>query len=282
MKFSNVSSTLRQASIIAGDELREILLRRRSLLSLLVYVAVVAGSLWLLFRVQRVMGVNLIRPVDQEAYQRLLFKMQEVGMGEVFTILVKLSQLPEMLWIFQLFSVLWFPTLVALVSCDAITVDVYRGTLRFLLLRTSRTAYYLGKFLAHTILYFVLQIAGILVVWVLSYFTYQRQDLWALSKFSLYYAAVFVPYLMWLVAMTQLVSSWSRRPMSALVRVHVLWVLLIMLAIQWPKMTPLAGDLVYGLFAPFEHYPTAAFFGYLFWSILFFGCGLLGFLRREV
>jgi ABC-type transport system involved in multi-copper enzyme maturation permease subunit len=272
----------RQIFVLAADEFRELLLRRRAFLSLLIYVAVVVGSLWAIFRVQRVFGFNMVHPPNAEAYQRLLEKMNEIGLGDTFAIFMKLTQFPEMLWIFQLFSVLWFPTLVALVSCDAVAVDIYRGTLRFILLRSSRLAYYLGKFVAHFGLYFILQLASLSAVWILTYAFYPDEDLGRLTKLTIYYVLVFVPFLAWLVALTQLVSSWSRRPMSALVRVHVLWVVLIVVASQVPQFTPLDGDLVFGLFAPFDAYPISTVVGYSLWTLVFLVVGLFGFIKRDV
>lgn len=272
----------RQIFVLAADELRELLLRRRAFLSLLIYVAVVVGSLWAIFRVQRVFGFSMVQHPDAQAYQRLLEKMQELGLGDAFAIFMKLTQFPEMLWIFQLFSVLWFPTLVALVSCDAVAVDIYRGTLRFILLRSSRVAYYLGKFVAHFGLYLILQVASLVGVWILTYSFYPEEDITQLTKLTIYYVLIFVPFLAWLVALTQLVSSWSRKPMSALVRVHVLWVVLIVIASQVPQLTPLDGDLVFGLVAPFDDYPISAAVGYSFWTLVFLVIGLFGFIKRDV
>lgn len=274
---------LRHIIILCSDELREIMLRRRSLLSLGFYFLSIAASLWLIFRVQTVLGGGFAHiDTGSPGYQELSRLVRQWGLEEAFAVFVSMSQVPDALWIFQIFSLLWFPTLVALISCDLVAIDVYRGTLRFLLLRTSRAGYFFGKMLSHLLLYILLQALSV----VLMFFIALRMDpsftVVETARVALQYFIVFIPFIWCMVAATQWISSWSRRPMNAMVRVHVLWVVFLMVSVKASWLTPFWSDMVLGMFSPYGAYPIKAFLGYLAWGFGFTALGYLGFARRDV
>jgi ABC-type transport system involved in multi-copper enzyme maturation permease subunit len=186
-----------------------------------------------------------------------------------------------MLWIFQMFSLLWFPTLVALVSCDAIALDVYRGTLRYVLLRSTRSSYFAAKMVSHFVLYAVLQALSLVVVLVYSLWDGSQGKAESL-RLAVQYFIVFLPFLWCVLAATLFMSSFARRPMNALIRIHVLWVAFIFIVAVEPWASPLWSKLVLGLFVPFDNYPLMTAVGYTLWGALFSLVGLLIFKRRDV
>lgn len=273
---------LHQVWVLTAAELRELLWRRRSLLSLVLYCLIILLSVGLLFKVQGTLGsgqghINL----DSPQYSALAAALDKLGLRETFTIMLRLSDLPPVLWIFQMFSLLWFPTLVALVSCDAIALDVYRGTLRYLLLRSSRSAYYTAKMVSHFVLYTVLQALSLAVILAYSFSSSPHGKAESLAL-AIKYFIVFLPFLWCVLAATLFMSSFARRPMNALIRIHVLWVAFIFIVAVKPWASPLWSRLVLGLFVPFDDYPINTLVGYTMWAALFSVLGLLIFKRRDV
>lgn len=279
----HVQLLLHQVSVLTLAELRELLWRRRSLLSLILYALIILLSAWLLFKAHGTLGagrgsVNL----DSPEHGDLAAALDRMGARGLFLILLRLGDLPAALWIFQIFSLFWFPTLVGLVSCDCIALDVYRGTLRFVLLRSSRAAYYLAKLCSHFVLYAVLQFVSLGMV--LLYISLAVPDVHFASalQLAIQYFLVFLPFLWCVVAATQLVSSWSSRPINALIRIHVLWIAFIFMLALFPWASPLWSKWVLGLFVPFDNYPIMSVFGYCAWGAFFSLLGMLFFLRRDV
>ncbi|MBN8547932.1 MAG: ABC transporter permease subunit [Deltaproteobacteria bacterium] len=274
---------LHQLFVLTGAELRELLWRRRSFLSLLLYALIILLSVWLLFKVHGTLGSGHGQmDLDSAEHAELAATLDKLGARHVFELFLRLNALPSTLWIFQLFSLIWFPTLVALVSCDSIALDVYRGTLRFVLSRSSRSAYYFGKLLSHVALYCALQFVSLLTV--VLYTAVAVEDFkWGESlKLAVQYFIVFVPFLWCIVAATQFVSSWSRRPMNALIRVHVMWIAFIFMLGFCPWLSPLWSKIGVGLFVPFDSYPLLTVLGYSLWGVFFTLIGMLLFTRRDV
>ncbi|MBX7143958.1 MAG: hypothetical protein K1X79_05860 [Oligoflexia bacterium] len=273
----------RQVLVLCFDELHDLMLRRRSLLSLGFYFLSIAASLWLIFRVQAVLGGGFAHlDTSSPGYQELSRLVRQWGLEEAFAVFVSMSQVPDALWIFQIFSLLWFPTLVALISCDLVSIDIYRGTLRFLLLRTSRAGYFFGKMLSHFLLYVILQALSTALMFLIALRMDPAFTAAETARLGLQYFVVFVPFIWCMLAATQWISSWSRRPMSAMVRAHLMWVIFLVVAVKASWLTPFWSDMVLGMFSPYGAYPLKALLGYAAWGLGFTLLGYLGFARRDV
>lgn len=274
---------LHQLAVLTFAELRELLWRRRSLLSLVLYALIILLSVWLLFKVHSTIGTGRGSiDLDSPEHSDFASTLDKMGAREIFRTFLKLSDLPPALWIFQIFSLVWFPTLVGLVSCDSIALDVYRGTLRFVLLRSSRSAYYFSKLLSHFVLYAVLQALSLVMVLGYSLAAVPGTKFGQAFTLALEYFIVFLPFLWCVVAATQFVSSFSRRPMNALIRIHVLWIAFIFVVALVPWASPLWIKILVGLFVPFDNHPLVSAFGYSVWAMLFTLLGSVFFLRRDV
>ena len=248
----------------------------------MLYTMVILLSVWLLFKMQGTLGGSGEIDLNNSESTEFADALNRLGAKEAFELFLQLSRLPTTLWIFQLFSLLWFPTLVALVSCDCIALDVYRGTLRFILSRASRPAYYFGKLISHLALYCVLQFVSLATVLIYSACVMNDFKVRPYLSLAIEYFLVFIPFLFCTVAATQWISSMSRRPMNALIRIHVLWVAFIFVVAIVPWASPLWGEIALGLFAPFGQYPLWSVIGYSIWGSIFTLAGLIWFMRRDV
>ena len=274
---------LHQTRVLAVDEFWALLRRRRSLLSLLIYVGVTLLLIWGLARAEQMVGQMLGDPsVRGEQIRRMVDALAKVAGQERANLLAKLLEQPSALWLFQMMVVFWLPSLVALVSSDMITVDVHRGTLRFLMLRSGRAAYYLGKFLAHFMLYALLQLVSMGVLLGLCSLYQRGFDLGRYGSSAALYFLMSLPYLACLVATASWVSSWSRRPMNALLWVHLIWIVFVVVLIFWPWASPFSFQYVAGLVAPFEGLRSQSVVGFLSWGLGFYLLGLVGFWRRQI
>ena len=124
---------LHQVRVLTFEEIREIFGRRRSLISLVLYV-VFLGLMLSSFRslaanASRIAGTDDLRG---RTLDRMLEQLNNAGATEAADILM---HWPFAVITFQLLCLFCFPSLVSLVSCDMISTDSYRGTLRLLMLR---------------------------------------------------------------------------------------------------------------------------------------------------
>ena len=280
---TRVERFIRHLWVLSIEDLRELLIRRRALLSLAVYLTVICVVVFGLAYTERRLfpTMNFFR-VDNEhrSHFRSLFISR--GYGQEFEMLLKTAQLPSAVVIMQIFSLLWFPTLVALLSSDMVSLDVYRKTLRYIILRTSRVTYYLSKMLGHVIFYLALQIltvSTLFAVCALNPVGFSRgQYLAALLRCLL----VFTPFLWFLVASTQLISCWTARPAAAVLRMHLLWIAFIVLLYAAPSLSPINVYTVRGLISPFGAYAWESCARMALWAGFFTLLGCVSLDRKSL
>lgn len=269
--------------VLAVEELRDLLLRRRAVVSLLLYVVTIGSIVMFLATLETKIGptLGLFRGASSQR-DEIIRELSRRGLQREFDAMSTIISWPTPLVIMQLSGLLWFPTLVALVSCDMVAIDIYRGTLRFLLLRTSRLAYYVAKTAAHFVLYgilYVLSLAAILMTAAL------KDPTFSISTYlgpTIRYAVVLVPFLLFLVTTTQFVSCWSSKPMRAVVRLHLLWIAFMAILLFAPWASPLNSLFTTGLVAPVGDFLTQSICGMLLWSIIFGVLGFAYFARRAI
>jgi ABC-type transport system involved in multi-copper enzyme maturation permease subunit len=274
---------IRHVLILTQEELRDLILRKRAMMSLFAYVWVIGFVvLGLVYVEERLRpSIGFFRN-EAGARNQALDWANENGFGELARIIGELGGWPSSVVISQVLFLLWFPTLVALVSCDMVAIDVYRGTLRFLLLRTSRLAYYFSKLLAHFLLYLMLY--GITVV-ALIVVSAARDPLFSVALYArpmALNAMVLVAFLLFLVASTQFVSCWSAKPMNAVVRLHLLWIAFIGVLFIAPWASPFWSPISTGLVAPVFGHEWRTVLGMLVWTGISCVGGLTFFLRRAL
>ena len=268
--------------VLTWEELRELAFRRRSFLSLLLYFGILALCVWGLADLQARMGPAGALLQDPTALDHLRGQLAERGWEDSFHVLLEVAQYPASIWIFQAFCILWFPTLVALVSCDMIAVDIQRGTLRFVLQRSGRIVFYLSKLVAHFLLFVILQLGSVAALIGFASWGAKGFALTDFIEIAWRYFAVFMPFLFFLVTSTAWISSASRRPLNALLKIHLLWLLFIALLFVWPWLSPLESGYTIGLILPFGQYLWPTVMSMSVWGGIFALLGLIGFIWRDV
>lgn len=273
---------IRHLWVLATEELLDLLRRKRAVFTLIFYlIALVLAMQWfsrLQLRFEPITDVLAATPT----MERLRMQLGQLGLAGVLDLIVELSRYPASLWMFQIFSLLWLPTIIGLVSCDMVAMDIDRGTLRFVLQRSSRLAYYVAKTLAHVGLFIALQFVSLLGLIALGWLTAPQFGLADYLSLSARYFAVSVPYIVFVVASTEWISSWSRRPMSAIMRLNVLWVVFFVVLGWRAAYSPLGPQATVGLILPFEEHSWRSAASFLGWALGFTVLGLVGFLRRDV
>lgn len=272
----------RQTIVLLLEELRELFTRKRSLFSLASYVGftllVFSGLARAMHRAREAVGGHSVLDEPQMLVDRFGHSMPP----DLYNVLSQLTSVPAPIVIYQCLSLVVLPTLVAMVSCDMISIDIYRGTLRYVMLRASRSAYYGSKVLAHVVLYSALHLLTMLgLLFVLS-----KSDgsfsAFAHMPISLAYVGITVPAIWFMVALTAWVSSWCRRPISALLLIHLFWIVLLAVMVKWPEFTPFYSKITVGLVAPFEEFIPRTFAGMTAWALAFTAAGYSGFHRRDI
>jgi ABC-type transport system involved in multi-copper enzyme maturation permease subunit len=252
-------------------------------LTLLVYAGFLALSLWLLVSLEKQLGPTqsvLAELIARGAEFDAL--LAQFHLTNAKSLILYLVRIPNSVWLFQLFTILWYPVLVTLMSYDCISHDAGRGSLRFLLQRVSRPAYFLSKFLSHTLVYLFLQ--GIALT-LLLFISSQMIDGFTMSAYgpsSLRYFIVFIPYLCCFLASAVWISSTTKRSGIALIRLHLLWIYFVLIGVKFPWATPLTSDVTLGLMMPEFGYGLIACVGFFGWMLGFLLLGLIPFARRDL
>lgn len=269
-----------QTRVLSIEEVREIFFRRRAFVSLILYIA----FLFLMFSSFRHLTASARLLIGEENTRSQLLtlifeQLYRLGIGSAVE---QLLYWPAAVIVFQVLCIFWYPSLISLVSSDMVTTDIHRGTLRFLLLRGSRGAYYWSKLLAHIGLYVFMHIVTLLVLMLVCVWadTGVRPD--ELVSPGMKYLLVFIPFLFFLVAATQFVSVFCRRPATALLGVHLLWIILLLPVYVAPDFTPFHWRAMLGLVVPIGEYAFDAQVRFVLWGLGFALLGFARFYRREV
>lgn len=273
---------IRQTRVLLWEELRELFTRKRSLFSLLAY----AGFTLLVFSgLARAMARARQAVGDSSILEQPRILVEQFGRSmspEAYRVLEQLAQVPSPIVIYQCLSLVLLPTLVAMVSCDMVSVDISRGTLRYLLLRSRRSSYYLSKLAAHTVLYVVLHSVTMIGLLVVIYRSDPQFSLDAGVPPAVAYIAVTIPAIWLMVALTAWISSWCRSTMSALILIHLAWIVMFGVMAVRPAWTPFYHTISIGLVAPFGEFAADAIVGMSLWALALSVGGYAGFARRDV
>jgi ABC-type transport system involved in multi-copper enzyme maturation permease subunit len=208
-------------------------------------------------------------------------RLSEYELQQFLPVFDLLESVPASVWIFQLFALMMLPTLSSWLSSDMVTVDVYRRTLRFVLLRSGRAAYLLSKFVAHSLLLIGVHavVVGLAVGWGATIL--ETGSLPQFIRALLWYFIAIVPFSLMTVAGTVLVSAWCSRPITALLMTNALWFLAVLTMFLAPLASPYNGRILTGILVPYGDYLFAGILGPLLWTGVFLGVSLFSFLRRE-
>jgi|GEM_PF-5302725 len=265
--------------VLGREELRELFFRVRSFLSLLLYIGIFVLAIRGFVEADKRVG-EAIGQDDRiaETFARVINELQFFQSGDLAR---EALQWPIVFPLFQFLVVIWLPTFVAIVSCDMISSDISRGTLRYVMTRTSRSAYYLSKLISHFIMYLGLQcLIYLLLMGGVLVFS-DRIDFEQAWRPILTHAVVFVPYLFFLVTTTQFVSALSRKSFSAILKVHLLWLVFMIMMVQWSD-GPLTWRHFLGVILPFGTLGQESLIAFGSWGLAFLLLGMFFFKRRAI
>ncbi|HEY0135815.1 MAG TPA: ABC transporter permease subunit [Nannocystis sp.] len=195
------STFLRDATLIAGFELRESLRTRRALVLVLLYVLIASAASYIYVRIVATIDnvtalaggqdAALAAAQDQGYHEMLLFFA-----GGDATLANHLATYPAMVLIFAWVSLAFLPWFIALTSYDQIAGELHLRTIRYAALRTSRGAYVLGKLLGQAVLVAGVAALGMLPVVLIG--------------------AIWLPNFAALATITALLSTWPVTVVCAL------------------------------------------------------------------
>lgn len=151
------STFLRDATLVAGFDLRESLRTRRALVLVLLYVLITSAASYVYVRIVATMdnfaalvvGEDATMDVMQdEGYQQMLLFFAD---GDA-SLATHLATYPAMVLLFAWVSLAFLPWFIALTSYDQIAGELHLRTIRYAALRTSRGAFVFGKLIGQAAL----------------------------------------------------------------------------------------------------------------------------------
>ena len=272
-----------QVLILTLEELHDLLFRRRAMISLILYFLGIGGLVVLIGYLEKRVFTAMPAMADAQTMLPIIRQqMHQFGLGREIDLILRLKDLPGAALIIHILSLLWYPSLVSLISCDMVATDIYRGTLRFLLTRTGRTTYYFSKMAAHFFFYVVIQLLTLLAVYLTCAYAAADFNAKAYLATIAMCMKVFLPYLLFVVATTQYVSCSADKPARVILKLHSLWALFIVLAWLAPLASPLNGEIVLGLIAPFGEHGLLTARMLCLWATGFTAFGLWSLWRRAL
>jgi energy-coupling factor transporter ATP-binding protein EcfA2 len=214
--------------------------------------------------------------------EQLLLETGFIPADQIAKILQFLARWPAPLWLFQIFSILVMPAFIALASSDAIAIDMYRRTLRIVLLKCDRMAYLWGKTLAHFLLYLFVHV---LSIGVLCWFVWPWTSFGGTEEFLIDATSIlllYLPFLWVCVAVTIWISSCFRKPAAATLAAHAFWLLALAVIPYSAVLSPLNPDLLVGVLFPEWARSAVSVAGYLGWTIGLFFLSCITFRVRDI
>ncbi len=270
---------LRHTWILLLEEIRDLLLRPRALISIALYLASLSLAAYGLIHFDTAVG-DVLQKHDNSG-RALREILQRLHLQDYTIVLDHIEEWPLLFPLFQFYMIFWLPTFVALVSCDMINTDRSRGTLRFLFLKTTRWRYYCSKFLAHFLLYFVLHAVSLALLAGGLLMTSEQVVSVELVKPFLLCLLMFVPYAVFVVSVTEFVSALTRGTLSSLLLVHLFWFLVLLLMIFWGDF-PLRFSHFVGIIFPFGDFLWVSILHTMGWALAFMALGYALFRRSEI
>lgn len=269
-----------QTFLLLVEEMRDLFFRKRVVLGLLLYGLIFSSLFYSLAKMETLFENKVGLSLQNEEF---LFQIiSELRIPNAYEIVQELGNFPILILVFQLLVVMNLPLIVPFMSNDMLTTDIYRGTLRFLTLRSSRLAYYVSKLLAHVLLY--LGIVGLTYVALLIVVAVFHTEFLGLDYLwgALDCLVATLPFIFGLVAGTQLISSICKKPFTALFMCELFWVLNLFILGWEPETSFFHASTLIGTIIPMSSYTPESALRASTWGLGFFTLGYLWFLKREI
>ncbi len=274
---------MRNLLILSIFEVKLLFRRRRTLIAFIIYIFSVLSIISSLAYYQKYFQQALLTMNARNSeIRRLLDQNFDYDPQQLQMILDFLSSWPTSFWLYQVVALIFIPSLIALASSDMIAVDRYRETLRYLLLRTSRSSYYFSKVLAHTGVYLCLHIASLLL---LLFMLISTGDIHNTDKYLhavFYQTVVFLPFTICIVSGTAWMSALCKKPQTALLLVHAFWMFCLLILGWYPNLSPFNAPNLIGIVFPAAELVSTAALGLGIWILIFSMIGYTSFVRKDL
>ena len=273
----------RQFFILTFDEMIQLFKRKRALLSFLIYIAFIILSLiFISYCHQWTLKMIPFLPIPYEEKEVLLNALKSI---EIPAAMIQDFPLLGYSWpsLFYFFcSVLFFPFLIPLISCDMISQDLSTGTQRFILFRVSRWVYFWSKTFAHFSVYilFLFLMTGCLTGYSLS--TLKNPQFFSLLNDSFLLSLRLLPVMLVFLALTQAISSLIQSPIKGLLFNYLIMLIMLILLTFKPQISLFYYPLWHGLFTFDSSLIFFSLVGFFVWSVLLFGGSFILFLRKNL
>ena len=277
------SIAVNQFYILTFDEIIQLFRRKRALLSFLIYIGFIILSLILIsYCHQWVLKMIPFLPVPYEEKQVLFNVLKSI---EIPYSMIQDFPLLSYSWpcLFYFFcSVLFFPFLIPLISCDMISQDLSTGTQRFILFRVSRWVYFWSKTLSHFLVYVFFLFLLIIFLTVYSLVSLENSQLFSILNDSFLLSLRLLPVMLVFLALTQAISSFIQSPMKGLLFNYLILVFMLILLTFIPQISLFYYPLWHGLFSFDPALILSSIMGFILWSFFLFGGSFFIFLRKNL
>jgi hypothetical protein len=283
-------SFYRQLFILTEDEFFQLFLRKRAVFGFILYTSFLILSFYVLQK---------MIPYGEEFLRSLFLEMglplseiksfQETWMGFNLseTLRMRYPQYaviayPWPLVLYYMVALSTLPYLIPFISCDMISKDVSFRTQRLLLPRMSRSSYYMGKTLAHGLLYLGLQVCVLLVFigWVFVVHPEAARSFQVTWLLDIH--CRLIPLFLCFLGFTQGLSALCSGVMQSLIVIHLALILEMVLWFIEPQLSLFNPPLWQALFQTWKSPGMSSLALFLLWGFLFWAGGLWVFSRRSL
>jgi ABC-type transport system involved in multi-copper enzyme maturation permease subunit len=271
--------------ILVKDHLASSIRTKKGIILLLLYLAVFALVAYGFFQVHNLINKELnSRGISEEQRTFVIFfaenaLRQSNAVQEFVDFLLRVPFINIALFLVTLIGT---PFLILLLSYDKISQEVYDGTLRYLLFRTSRLKIYLAKFLSAAIEIGVITFIALLIALVWGSFKLNNFDFSESFGYGMRFWLIAQPFLWISIAFVLIFSSLFRKPFHALL-CSCLGLLGLAILPHWVDyVSPFDSFYLKGLFVNFSPklYLSLGFF--CFFAALFLGIGFSIFNKKDL
>lgn len=209
-----------------------------------------------------------------EAFARDFLETQD---NEIINFLLKTPFLNIMLFLVTLFGT---PLLILILKYDTLTQEIYDGTLRFLLFRTSRKDIFFAKFLSGVIEFAILTLIAFLLAYLWSglYF-----DKWMDIGIGMKFWLLSQLFLSTFIAFYLSISVIFKKPFYSLLTACIASLLLLLAPLKISYISPFDSSYLRGFFFPYSSFEfQIMIFGFLALTATFLLVGFYIFRKKTL
>ncbi len=271
--------------VLVKDHLVNSFKSKKGIVFLLLYLAVFLLIAYLFFKLQNNINAEFERQ-KVEPSQRVFIGMFVQG---AFTQLSTDQQFNDFILHIPFINIALFmvailgtPLLILILTYDKIAQEVYDGTLRYLLFRTSRFQIYFAKFLSSAIEVAVTTFVALFIALLWGSFEIRFFDISQSMWLGLRFWLIAQPFLWVFIAFSLIFSSIFRKPFHALLTSFLVFFGLVLLPFWVHFVSPFDSYFMQGLYYPlsFELIRTLLF--YTLFTIVFLGIGFSIFQKKDL